>query len=112
MHECYLFEKLIFNVSVKRDCNKKVNSLEREVGCFDLDYRSANTNTNKRPFNMEYTCCCCTCKYNITTFVCTTSNLFLVLFYYSLVGMRVILSASFVLILSYVSDRRELVKQT
>ena len=33
---------------------------------------------------------------------------FPVLFYYSLVGMRVNLGASFVLILGYVSDRKEL----
>ena len=33
---------------------------------------------------------------------------FPVLFYYSLVGMRVNLGTSFVLILSYVSDRKEL----
>ena len=51
--------------------------------------------------------CCCTYKYNIITFV-QLPIFFPVLFYCSLVGMRVNLGASFVLILSYVSDRREL----
>ena len=52
--------------------------------------------------------CCCRYKYNMLSLFVQRPISFPVLFYYSLVGMRVNLGASFVLILSYVSDRREL----